>query len=220
MLDRRFLWYEAWRHLLSATYHFAFSLRTQGTRFVPQTGPALLVANHQSFLDPTLVGVVARRHLHYLARKTLYRNRLLGRFLFSVNAHPVDQEGFAREGLMTVINLLKEGHAVLIFPEGERSWKGPMQPLRPGVHLLIKRAPCPIIPVGLAGPYESWPRTQKLPVLAPVFWPANPGCMAVAAGPPLDGRELADKPREEVLATLFAAIRDAQIRAEKLQRQR
>ena len=74
--------------------------------------------------------------------------------------------------------------------------------------------------VYIAGAYESWPRTQKLPILAPVFWPANRGCMAVAAGPPLDGRLLAEKPREEVLATLFAAIRDAQIRAEKLQRKR
>ena len=56
-----------------------FSLRAAGRRNVPRRGPALLIANHQSFLDPPAVGVAAPRHLHYLARKTLFKKGGFGK---------------------------------------------------------------------------------------------------------------------------------------------
>src|SRR5205085_9333441 len=125
-----------------------FSFRWEGGRRVPKQGPVLLVANHQSFLDPVAVGIAARRHLCYLARKTLFTNPTFGAFLRSVNVVPVDQEGVAKDGLRTVLDLLRADQAVLVFPEGERTLNGRMSPLRPGVHLLIKRSQVPIIPVG------------------------------------------------------------------------
>ena len=202
MLDWWSLWYDACYCLNAATCHIAFGLRVEGMHHVPKTGPALLIANHQSFIDPVLIGVAAHRRLSYLARKTLFKHRLLARLLTSFNVVPVDQEGFAREGLVTVIKLLHQGRAVLLFPEGERSWKGNVQELRPGVHLLIKKTKAPIVPVGVAGAYESWPRTRALPTLSPVFWPAGKGRMAVSIGKPLDGAALAEMPREEVLQRL------------------
>jgi 1-acyl-sn-glycerol-3-phosphate acyltransferase len=183
---------------------------------VPKTGPALVIANHQSFIDPVLIGVAAHRRLCYLARKTLFKHRILAQLMTSFNAFPVDQEGFAREGLVTLIRLLHDGQAVLLFPEGERSWKGNVQELRPGVHLLIKKTKAPIVPVGVAGAYESWPRTRMLPILSPVFWPAGKGRMAVSIGKPLDGAALAERPRAEVLQLLHANLLERKARAEHL----
>lgn len=217
-IDWPSLWYDACFTLCAMACQLGFSLRTRGERNVPRTGPVLLIANHQSFIDPVLVGLAARRRLTLLGRKTLFRHRALAVLMRSLKAVAVDQEGFAREGLQTLITLLRAGKAVGIFPEGERTRTGRMQELKPGVHLLIKKAPCPIVPVGIAGAFESWPRWQKFPILAPSFWPAGKACMAVVIGKPLAGDQLAQEPRDVVLDRLFAALQEVQTQAEKLRR--
>jgi 1-acyl-sn-glycerol-3-phosphate acyltransferase len=213
-----YLWYEVgyWTSAFSLT--FGFSLRFEGSRHVPKRGPALIMANHQSFLDPLVVGVAARRHLYYLARKTLFRNRIFGAYLRSVNCVPVDQEGVAKEGLKAILEELRAGHPVLIFPEGERTWKGDVQALKPGIQLLIKKADAPIVPVGIAGAFDALPRTRKWPLLAPPFLPATKGSIAASIGRPLDPRPLRELPKERLLAELRAVLVAAKERAERLRR--
>ena len=144
-------WYDFCYSVSWAAMSTLFSLRFEGGRNVPERGPALLVANHQSFFDPPAIGLSVRRRLHYLARQTLFRHRLFGKLLRSLNSLPVDQEGVAAAGLRAIIDQLERGDAVLVFPEGERSWNGQMQPFKPGVALLVQRVQPPIIPVGIAG---------------------------------------------------------------------
>ncbi len=196
----------------------SFSLRTQGQKHVPRKGPALLIANHQSFLDSVAVGLAARRHLCYLARHTLFRHRAFRWLIRSLGAVPINQEGFAREGLKTTLEQLTAGRAVLIFPEGGRTPDGNVQPLRPGIHLLIKRGDMPIVPVGIAGAYDAWPRWRAYPMPAPLFVPAVKGTIAVSIAKPIHSRQLADQPRERVLAELFTEIQKAKERAERLRR--
>jgi 1-acyl-sn-glycerol-3-phosphate acyltransferase len=214
----RDLWYDFDYWLAAAAMLFGFSLRTQGHRHMPAAGPALVLANHQSFLDPVLVGLAARRHLHYLARQTLFRHRGLAWLMRSLNSVPIDQEGFAREGLRTILEQLQAGHAVVVFPEGERTNDGQMHPFRPGIHLLIKRVGMRIVPVGIAGAFEAWPRWRAYPVPAPLFLPPRPGTLAVSVGTPIDSTTLAKQPREDVLTKLFAAVQACQLAAERLRR--
>jgi len=213
-----YCWYEAGFWLSFTGMTLAFSLRTQGYRNVPPAGPALLIANHQSFLDPVLVGLAARRHLHYLARRTLFHHWGLSWLMRSLNGVPINQEGFAREGLKTILDQLQAGHAVVVYPEGERTADGKMQSFRPGIYLLIKRVDMPIVPVGIAGSFDAWPRHRPLPALAPLFWPRCKGTIAVSIGRPIHTRSLREKPREQVLEELFIAVRNAQERAERLRR--
>jgi 1-acyl-sn-glycerol-3-phosphate acyltransferase len=214
------IWYEFVKDTAFLAAWLAMSLRVEGRRFVPSSGPALLIANHQSFLDPALIAVATTRHLQFLARKGLFRIPLFGRLIASVNSVPVDQEGVAKEGLKTILELLKQGKAVLIFPEGERSFTGTMQPLKPGVMLLIQRSQAPIIPVGVAGAFNLFPRQHKLPRLAPLFLPAPQGGVAVSFGKPLDPRRFTEMPRAQALAELFDQIQAVQLQAEKLRRKR
>jgi 1-acyl-sn-glycerol-3-phosphate acyltransferase len=198
----------------------AFSLRTEGHAHVPKSGPALLIANHQSFLDPVLVGVAARRQLRYLARQSLFRRRFFRWLIHSLNAVPIDQEGIGIHGLRVILQQLQEGQAVLVFPEGERTWDGQLQELQPGVQLLIKRSQATVVPVGIVGAYRAWPRSRKYPLPAPLFLPATERTIAVSIGEALDPTRLVDLPRAELLHELEGALRACMTRAEALRRKR
>jgi 1-acyl-sn-glycerol-3-phosphate acyltransferase len=213
-----YLWYEFmyWKTLTIAT--LGFSLRVSGRRNVPRRGPALLIANHQSFLDPLVIGIAARRHLCFLARKTLFRNRVFGTLLSSLNTVPVDQEGVAKEGLKTILDELKQGSAVLVFPEGQRSWDGQLQPLKPGIQLLIKRTKAPIIPIGVAGANIALPRGKTRVKFSPFFLPATDASVAVVIGKPLDAERIAHLPREEMMDTLFQELQKVHAAADRLRR--
>ena len=67
-----------------------FRYRAFGQENIIEDGPAIMAANHQSYFDPPLVGITCRAELHYLARKTLFENKLFGSILSRVNALPVD----------------------------------------------------------------------------------------------------------------------------------
>jgi 1-acyl-sn-glycerol-3-phosphate acyltransferase len=213
-----YLWYEAAFLAGMTAMNLAFSLRTEGRQNMPRTGPVLVVANHQSFLDPLLVGLAVHRHLCYLARKTLFVKPAFTRLIRSFNAIPIDQEGVGKEGIRTILQQLRLQQAVLIFPEGERTESGAMNELRPGVHLLIRRAEAPLLPVGIAGAFAAWPRSRAFPVPAPLFLPAGKNTIAVSVGEPLDSRRYANMPRDQALKELSNQIQKVQIRAERLRR--
>jgi 1-acyl-sn-glycerol-3-phosphate acyltransferase len=212
------LWYQFNFCLCWTGFTFGLSFKSRGSHRMPREGPVLVLSNHESFLDPLIVGLGVRRRLNYLARKTLFTNPLFGKYLRSVGCVPVDQDGVAKEGLRTSIDLLKAGKTLLVFPEGERSWTGKMQSFKPGIALLLKKAPVPILPVGVAGAYESYPRGAAYPKLSPLFWPANGASVACSVGKPIAPEVYGKMDREELLDFLFRAVRDEVELAERLRR--
>jgi 1-acyl-sn-glycerol-3-phosphate acyltransferase len=159
--------------MMNATYRFCHTL----TRFLAHVcfdyevlhperlitgGPVLIVANHSSYLDPPLVGVIYDQPIKYLARKTLFTGG--GAWLYPrLGCVPVDQDGPDFSALKNIINLLKQGEPVLLFPEGERTLTGQPMPGQPGVGLVIARAQVPVQPIRLVGAYEAFPRGSATP---------------------------------------------------------
>jgi 1-acyl-sn-glycerol-3-phosphate acyltransferase len=212
-------WYDTVFWVSSLAFTFGWSLRVIGRRNMPPTGPVLVIANHQSFFDPVLCGVASRRYLTFMARETLFKNPFLAKLIRSLDAFPIDNQGLGREGLQTTMHNLDQGKAVLVFPEGERTYDGTIQPLMPGISLLIKRVKCPILPIGIAGVYDAFPRRTPLPRPAPLFLRPWAGTMALSVGKPIDPTRFAKMPREEMLNQLHAALTREWQKADQIRRQ-
>lgn len=214
------IWYGLNYTSYNCFYTFLFSLRKQGWKNVPRKGPVLLVANHQSFLDPIAVGLTACRELSYLARKSLFKKPFLDIYLRSVGCCPVNLEGVAKEGIRTTIDLLSNGRAVLVFPEGTRSEDGLMQDLKPGIQLLIRKSNAIVVPVGIAGAHEALSRDNFWPTLCPIFMDGNRGSIGISIGAPINAKVLADLPREDSLKLLQDCINREIINAEHIRRKK
>ena len=119
----------------------------------------MLVCNHQSYLDPPLVGSrIGFRQVDYLARDTLFAGPLWSAFFRSVHCIPVSRGAADVGSLKECVRRLGMGRAVLVFPEGTRSEDGEVGSFKRGVSLLIKRAGCVVMPVAVEGAQEAWPK--------------------------------------------------------------
>ncbi len=160
--------YRLCRSLLRGLFWSCFRWQIIGAERIPSQGAVILASNHASYLDPPLIGSAASREIFYLARKSLFRFPVVGRFLRSVNALPVDREGRSPKGLKAILDCLAAGGTVLLFPEGTRTKDGAMQTARPGVGLAAVRSGASIVPVRLYGAYEAWNRKMRFPRPRPI----------------------------------------------------
>ena len=154
----KYLTYVSARFLFRVIALLLFRFHCQGRHHIPRRGGALICCNHQSMLDPPIVGVAASRHLGYLARKTLFKHPLFGWFLRKVDSIPLNQNGMGIQGIKATLKSLKRGGVVVIFPEGTRSKTGELQQLKGGFIALARRAKVPLIPCGLIGAHDCLPR--------------------------------------------------------------
>jgi 1-acyl-sn-glycerol-3-phosphate acyltransferase len=156
------LWCPCW-----AIAVLAFRFRSTGREHVPATGPVLLVSNHQSHLDPVLVGVACPREVRSLARHSLFFWPLSW-LIRSLGAVPIDRERGGLGGIRTTLKLLGAGEAVLVFPEGTRTKDGRLQPLMPGFCALARRSGATVVPVAIEGAFDAMPRGSRIPHPSPI----------------------------------------------------
>jgi 1-acyl-sn-glycerol-3-phosphate acyltransferase len=134
---------------------------TAGLADVP--GGVMVVSNHQSFLDPLLLGIAADAQLAFLARNTLFNVWGLGAFLRSVGVHPIARGRTDASAVKTVMRLLRGGSNLLMFPEGTRTHDGEVGAFKPGAAALAIRCRVPVMPACVSGAYDAWPRDRALP---------------------------------------------------------
>lgn len=157
------LWYGFLHVVCRLLATLFFQIRVSGREWVPREGGALVLSNHQSHFDPVLIGLACDRRLNYLARETLFGFAPFRWLIQSLDAVPIDREGLGLAGLKETLRRLKRGELVLIFPEGTRTRDGEVSPLKPGFSALAKRAAVPLLPVGIEGAFQAWPRRHLLP---------------------------------------------------------
>jgi cytidylate kinase len=137
--------------------------RRFGTERVPMSGGVLVVANHGSHLDPIVMSAWLPRHLAFLARSTLRKIPFMGWLMEALGTLFVEREGSARAGLSVGAEALRDGAALLVFPEGTRTRDGRIGEFKRGILVMLKRVPVPVVPVGLRGLRRAMPRGSVFP---------------------------------------------------------
>lgn len=184
-----------------------FRIRVAGREKIPASGGGLVCANHQSFFDPVLVGLVFNQRLNYLARATLFRFWLFRWLIQSLDAIPIERDGMGLGGLKETLRRLKAGEYVLIFPEGTRTADGEVAALKPGFCAVARRAKVPLIPLAFDGAFQAWPRSAKLP---------RPARVGVQVGDPITPDVVESLTDAELVAELEARIRACHAAARRL----
>ncbi len=194
-------WYELLKRGLQLLGIVVYRVRYSGRENIPAAGGVLVVSNHQSHLDPPLVGIGCARHLNYLARDTLFRFAPFGWLIHSVGAIPIDREGVGLSGIKESLRRLKRGEMVLVFPEGTRTRDGRISPFRPGFTALAVRSGASILPVAIDGAFQAWPRWRPFP---------GRGRIRVHFGKPMTPDEIAALDERDLLAKVERRVRDCQ----------
>lgn len=123
----------------------------RGKENVPKKGPLIIVANHVNFVDIPLMAVSLGRKVIFMAKEELFQSKFVGHFLRSFGSFPVQRGRPDRKALRQAQQLLANGGALIIFPEGKRSKNGQLQPAFFGAALLAQWNGTPILPVGIIG---------------------------------------------------------------------
>ncbi len=184
--------------------------RARAIENLPAEGGGLVLVNHQSFLDPMLVGLPLRRPVSYLARDTLFRVPVIGWIIRNTYVMPINRDAASTASIRNALKRMEHGFLVGLFPEGTRSDDGKVGEFKPGFISLIRRAKVPVYPVGIAGAHGALPRAG--------FRLFPPPVRVVFGEPLCDDRlaELRTKGREdELIAYARVAVVACQLEAQK-----
>jgi len=162
------LWDRLGRAVLYPYLMLMHRLRWHGVENVPRAGPAILAANHQSFLDPVLVGYAAGRPVVFMGWDYYYRWPVLGRLMRLYQTVPVDLDAPGPSALERMVRALQQGKLCGIFPEAGRTPDGLLTEPKPGAAALALRTGAPLVPVTIHGAFRAWPKGQPLPAPAPI----------------------------------------------------
>jgi 1-acyl-sn-glycerol-3-phosphate acyltransferase len=187
-----------------------FRIRFRGVEHIPTSGPLIIVPNHVTFADPVLVSIPVRRPVHYMAWDALFQVPGLSWLIRRLRAFPVEIESADPRATRAAVRLLAAGQAVMIFPEGGRSFDGRLQRFKGCAFRLACSLGVPLLPVTIVGGHESWPPGRVLP---------RPGRLHITyhplVTPPVEpdvraaARRLAPKVRRIVASALPAAQQPA-----------
>ncbi|MBW1866090.1 MAG: 1-acyl-sn-glycerol-3-phosphate acyltransferase [Deltaproteobacteria bacterium] len=155
-----------------------------GMENIPHKGPAILAANHVSFLDGIILGAYLPRLIWFMTKNSQYKNMVIRMILRLGGTFPVRRYRTDVVAVRNAFRVLQQGHVLGVFPEGERSWDGRMLPFKKGTLRLMLAAGKPVIPVGISGIYELMPRwtttLRRVPVRITVGEPLQFSSIPIA----------------------------------------
>jgi len=194
------------RFLVWMLVHTVYRLRVRGIGNVPETGPAVIVCNHVSFVDALVIMAACRRPIRFVMDHRIFRTPLL-RFVFRESrAIPIAP---AKEGLRMmerafdlVAEALAAGELIGVFPEGQITGNGELQPFRPGIARILERTPVPVVPMALRGLWGSFFSRKDAPAMTRPLRRGIFSRIELAVGEPLAPEVATPAALQERVATL------------------
>lgn len=185
--------------VVSCFVHIFYRHRVYGKKNFPK-GSGIICANHNSFLDPPLIGISAPGEVHFLGRDTLFKNTFFAWLIRKLNTHPVKRGENNIYAFKKAIELVQCGDKVVIFPEGSRSATGHLNPGKAGVAILVQRTGCRVIPMYIYGSYDVWSSHRKFPKIF--------GKTACVIGSPIDFSGIDSCEKKEMQKVIVDLIMD------------
>ena len=143
--------YSLGRHMARFCFNNLGCMEVTGRESVPPYGPLIVASNHLSFTDPPLLVASIGRPLHFIGKQELFANPVTRYLMNSFNVSPFNRSGVGLDAVKTLLQMLAQDKAVVIFPEGHRSEAHSLQKGLLGVVYLALKSQAPILPVGLTG---------------------------------------------------------------------
>ena len=186
--------------LIEALFRVLFNYDCLGEEKLPERGPAIVAANHPSYLDPILLSLQTPRPIRFMAWDALFKLPIFGSAIRALGAFPVDiRRGGGQTAYEQAKALVESGEIVGVFPEGQRSRTGWMEPaLRAGAARLALETGAPLYPATIAGAYRAWPHFQSLP---------KPARIRVRYHDPIDPAAYRALPEAQGVNALLAELR-------------
>jgi 1-acyl-sn-glycerol-3-phosphate acyltransferase len=159
------------RQSLKIAWRVLFRIRYKGTENIPQDDRRglIIAANHQTYIDPFWLSIPINRPLRFLAWDAAFKWPIIGKSIQFLGAWPLQVEGSDPSAIRRTLEWLRDGGAVVIFPEGGRGQPdGSMIEFKGGAARLALEADVPILPVTIRGANRVWPAGRHLPRLAQV----------------------------------------------------
>ena len=172
-------------------------LQVEGLERLPKTGPAIVAANHVSWLDPIVVGAAFPRPIRFLIARSVYERTWTRWFYANMRTIPVDRASRDPGWLRSALRALAAEEVVGVFPEGAGLASGPVRDAKPGAGLLACMSGAPFVPAAVIGTREAWPPHRKLP---------RPGSVRVRFGEPYRPWQGSDRPGKDDLQRLMDAL--------------
>jgi len=162
------MFYTMVRAVLIPIVRILWLKRVAGIENIPLNGPAIIVANHESYLDFFCLAVVCERRIHFMATEKFFKKPMWGLLMRMTGQIKVPENGISKEMLKESKAVLQAGELLGIFPEGTRSRTGKIGKAHPGAAKLALQFNVPVVPVGINGAYEilsphdKFPKMQKI----------------------------------------------------------
>lgn len=148
--------YAVARVLLTPAVRLYGRFRVAGLANLPRCGPAIVVADHPSDVDPILLGVALPRPLHFLADEVQFERAFVGRVIPRLGAVAIHKGSPDRAALERALALLRRGEVVVLFGEGDLFRQAQVAPFGRGVAFLAARSGAPVVPVAIVGAERLW----------------------------------------------------------------
>ncbi len=188
-------------YILRFFFKVFFWRKTYGRKNFPE-GAALIACNHQSYLDPLVVGSAAPEKIVYMTRRSLAKNRLAEWFLAQCNTVLITRGEPELSAFKKILHRLENGKKVLVFPEGRRSPTGELMPPKKRLGLLVNKTRVPVIPVYIYGTHHAMPRGRSFILPAKII---------VAFGEPIYFDEILESGNKKQVYTEIGRIVMARI---------
>ncbi|MEO7570991.1 MAG: lysophospholipid acyltransferase family protein [Acidimicrobiales bacterium] len=153
--------YAAVRGLFELVFRLMGRVQVVGGEKVPATGAFILAPVHRSNVDFALTSLVTRRPMRYMGKDSIWKSKLLGRFVTMLGAFPVHRGSADRDALRACTEIVSGGSPLVMFPEGTRQSGPTVQELFDGTAYVAAKAGVPIVPMGIGGSEAMMPKGAK-----------------------------------------------------------